>query len=371
MKKLTAIILSALLCLGLLAGCGVTVAQDQASDTPSPEPSEEPATVESDTPDDTALEVPEGELALGFYMTASYDTSYSGSNSASADADGLALAAVGIYAVTINSEGVIVDCKIDAIQCKTNFDAAGQLVTEIGAQNLSKMELGDDYAMRSASGIGAEWFEQVEALENYCIGKTPAEVAGIALDDSGKATDADLIAGITMPLADFIDGVVAACNNARVNGAKEGDTLYLHSDSYLSDSSKSASADADGLAQNDTTAGAYTIAADGTITDIDLDCVQTKINFNASGELTTAEGTTWTTKTDLEYDYNMAGTSPIGKEWFEQTEFFEDYCRGKTVDQIAGISIDAESNHPTETDLITGCTMNVNSFIAVLEKSAA
>ena len=319
----------------------------------------------------TVLEVPEGELAMGFYMTTSYDTSYSGSHAASADGNGLAQANIDIYAVTINSEGVIVDCKIDAIQAKTEFDASGALVTEVGADNPSKMELGDDYAMRAASGIGAEWDEQVIALQNYCIGKTPAEIQGIALDDSGKATDADLIAGITMPLGDFIAGVVAACNNARVNGAKEGDTLYLHSDSYLSDSSAAASADADGLAQNDTTAGAYTIAADGTITDIDLDCVQTKINFNASGELTTEEGTTWTTKTDLDDGYNMRPASPIGAEWDEQTAYFEEYCIGKTVAQVAGISIDAETNHPTEADLITGCTMNVNSFIAVLEKSAA
>ena len=317
----------------------------------------------------STLEVPEGELALGFYMTAAYASGHSGSSSASADGNGLAQANVDIYAVTINSEGVIVDCKIDAIQCKTEFDAAGALVTEIGAQNLSKMELGDDYAMRAASGIGAEWFEQVEALEQYCIGKTPAEVQGIALDDAGKATDADLIAGITMPLGDFISGVVAACNNARVNGAKEGDTLYLQQSSSYSSSCADATADADGLAQVDVTAGAFTLSADGTITDVDLDCVQTKINFNASGELTTEDGTTWTTKTDLEYEYNMVPASPIGKEWFEQTAFFEDYCIGKTVADVAGISIDAETSHPTEADLITGCTMNVNSFIAVLQKS--
>ena len=176
--------------------------------------------------------------------------------------------------------------RIDAIQCKVNFDAAGQLVTEVGTEYLSKMELKDDYAMRSASGIAKEWFEQVEALEAYCIGKTPAEVAGIALDDAGKATDADLIAGITMPLGNFIAGVVGACDKARVNGAKEGDTLYLHSVSAMSDSSKSASEEGDGLAQCDTTAGAYTIAADGTITDIELDCVQTKININTAGEIT-------------------------------------------------------------------------------------
>ena len=111
--------------------------------------------------------------------------------------------------------------------------------------------------------------------------------------------------------------------------------------------------------------------ASGVITDIDLDCVQTKINFNASGELTTAEGTTWETKTALDDDYDMRKASPIGAEWDEQTAFFEEYCVGKTVDQVAGISINPENNHPTEADLITGCTMNVNAFIEVLTKSAA
>ena len=378
MKKMLAIALALMLCLGL-AACGTTVvmvenpeAEEPAEESAAPAVESEALAEESEDPAEEpaeTVEVPEGELALGFYMVAAYAGGHSGSTNATADANGLAQANVDIYAVTIDSNGVIVDCKIDAIQCKTNFDATGALVSEIGAVNLSKMELQDDYAMRGASSISAEWFEQVEALEDYCVGKTPAEVAGIALDDAGKATDADLIAGITMPLADFIDGVVQACNNARVGGAKEGDTLYLESDSYLSDSSAAATADADGLAQCDTTAGAYTISADGVITDIELDCVQTKINFNASGELTTAEGTTWTTKTDLEYEYNMVPASPIGKEWFEQTAFFEDYCRGKTVAEVAGISIDAETSHPTEADLITGCTMNVNSFIAVLQKS--
>ena len=138
-----------------------------------------------------------------------------------------------------------------------------------------------------------------------------------------------------MPLGDFIAGVVGACENARVSGAKEGDTLYMHSVSAMSDSSKSASEEGDGLAQCDTTAGAYTIAADGTITDIELDCVQTKININTAGEITNdQEATAVTTKTDLEYDYDMLKASPIGKEWFEQTNFFEDYCKGKTVDAL-------------------------------------
>ena len=79
-------------------------------------PAEEPA---------ETVEVPEGELALGFYMVAAYAGGHSGSTNATADANGLAQANVDIYAVTIDSNGVIVDCKIDAIQCKTNFDATG------------------------------------------------------------------------------------------------------------------------------------------------------------------------------------------------------------------------------------------------------
>ena len=67
---------------------------------------------------------------MGFNMVANLAFGHSGSSNATADANGLAQANVDIYAVTLNSEGVIVDCKIDAIQCKVNFDAAGQLVTE-------------------------------------------------------------------------------------------------------------------------------------------------------------------------------------------------------------------------------------------------
>ena len=270
MKKMLAIALALMLCLGL-AACGTTVvmvenpeAEEPAEESAAPAVESEAPAEESEAPAEEpaeTVEVPEGELALGFYMVAAYAGGHSGSTNATADANGLAQANVDIYAVTIDSNGVIVDCKIDAIQCKTNFDATGALVSEIGAVNLSKMELQDDYAMRGASSISAEWFEQVEALEDYCVGKTPAEVAGIALDDAGKATDADLIAGITMPLGSFIDGVIGACRNARADGAREGDTLYLHSVSAMSDSSKAATAEADGVAQNDTTAGAYTIDA--------------------------------------------------------------------------------------------------------------
>ena len=82
MKKLTAIALSLLLCVGLLAGCGITVVQY----TPAAPEVEEPTPTEPAGPGEV-VEVPEGELALGFNMVANLAFGHSGSSNASADAD--------------------------------------------------------------------------------------------------------------------------------------------------------------------------------------------------------------------------------------------------------------------------------------------
>ena len=72
MKKLTAIVLTLLLCVGLLAGCGITVVQYTGEGAVSPAPEEE-------TPSGEPVEVPEGELALGFNMVANLAFGHSGS----------------------------------------------------------------------------------------------------------------------------------------------------------------------------------------------------------------------------------------------------------------------------------------------------
>jgi hypothetical protein len=41
-------------------------------------------------------------------------------------------------------------------------------------------------------------FEDAAALADYCVGKTAEEVAAIELDESGHATDADVLAARTI-----------------------------------------------------------------------------------------------------------------------------------------------------------------------------
>lgn len=372
MKKLLAIVLAAILCLGLMAGCGQTTIivnmGDDAEATPETTPeatpeATEPAAENTAAPvvDDTPL--PEGQLKTGLAIVSVVSSS---TKAATADADGLAQADTTFAAVLVDGDGVIQDCLIDCVQTKIAFTASGELVTGIGTSFDSKIVLDDAYDMRKASPIGAEWDEQANFLADYVVGKTIDEVKGIAIDEAGKPTDADITTGCTMNIAEMLDAVANAVANARVLGANVGDTLKLNSAASVAYQSASATAEADGLAQADVTVGAYTLGSDGVITSCYLDCVQAKIGFNAAGEPTTEVGTAFDSKLVLDDAYDMRKASPIGAEWDEQAWFFAEYVTGKTPADVAGIALD-ESTHPTDADITTGCTMAVGAFIAVIK----
>lgn len=137
-------------------------------------------------------------------MNVNAAVSYSSAD-ASADADGNAQADVTVGAYTLDASGVITACYIDCVQAKIAITAAGEVATEAGTSYLTKLELDDDYNMRVASGIGAEWDEQTWFFAEYVVGKTPAEVAAIAIDESGYPQDADVTTGCTMNISALID----------------------------------------------------------------------------------------------------------------------------------------------------------------------
>lgn len=134
--------------------------------------------------------------------------------------------------------------------------------------------------------------------------------------------------------------------------------------------SKSATADAEGQAEANSVIVALTIDSMGKITNCVIDQAQTKANFNASGEVTTALDATFKTKNELGTDYGMLKNSEIGKEWNEQAAAFAQYVVGKTVDEVKGIALD-EEGHPTGSDLTASVSVHVNEFIAAIEKAAA
>lgn len=112
--------------------------------------------------------------------------------------------------VTTDKDGVITGCIIDATQGTVTFDAAGKITADLTAGVKTKRQLGDAYGMKGASAIGKEWFEQAASMEEYVIGKTVAEVEGIAVDGDTKPTDTDLAASVSISIGDYQEAIARA-----------------------------------------------------------------------------------------------------------------------------------------------------------------
>ncbi len=359
MKRLPAIALSLALSLGLLAGCGTTAVVAVPAPTPSAAPTEAPAAQPSSPVDASSGEAVKTGLAL--------ITSVGSSTSASAEGDGLAQADITLVAVTVGEDGVIDDCVIDAIQSKVNFDASGQLITDLSAPVASKNERGDDYGMWKASSIGKEWNEQAQAIADYVVGKTIDQVTGISVTEDGKAGDADLAASVTMSIGGYLEGIQQAVANAQHLGASKGDTLVLTSTTSLTDS-KDATAEEDGLAQAYATVGAITMNGD-TITSMVIDAVQASVNFDTAGQITTDLTAAQPSKNQLGDGYGMRDFSSIGREWYEQAAGFAAYVTGKTPAEVSGIAV-TEDGKAADADLAASVTISIGAFQTLVDKAA-
>lgn len=110
-------------------------------------------------------------------------------------------------AVTLDADGKITSCLIDASQAKCTI-ADGKFTVEKGAF-ITKKELKEDYNMKMASPIGKEWYEQAAAFETWAKGKTAAEIkAGVGEDKA--PSDADLKAGCTIVVSSIAENVAKA-----------------------------------------------------------------------------------------------------------------------------------------------------------------
>lgn len=356
-KRIPALLLAVLLLAMLLAGCGTTVVVGPEGDKPT---ATDPAETQ---PAETQPAGGGAPVKTGLAVVADLGSS----KDASAEGDGLAQSDIVLIAVTVDGDGVIDDCVIDAVQAKIGFDAAGKLTTDLSTTFPSKNELGDDYGMRKASSISKEWNEQMAALADYAVGKKASELKGVAVDETGKAGDADLAASVTLYIGSYVDGIVAAADNAQELGAAKGDRLGLASVTNMS-KSKDASAEGDGLAQAYSTFAAVTFNGD-TVTSCYIDAVQANVNFDTAGKITTDLTASPKTKNQLGDDYGMRKASSIGKEWNEQAAGFCAYVAGKTVSEIKGLAVD-EGGKASDADLAATITVGIGEFQELIEKAA-
>ncbi|MBH1940410.1 hypothetical protein I5677_05800 [Mobilitalea sibirica] len=361
MKKILTLLVSITLVMSLFAACGKKE-EDATTNTPTTAPAAE----DTDTPaaDETDAPAATDEAAkTGLAVITSL-----GKSKDAGEKDGLAQIDSTVVAVLVGADGKILDVDIDTAQTKVNFSAEGKLVTDVNTTYKSKQELGDEYGMRKASSIGKEWNEQADAFAAYVVGKTVEEVTGIALDEEGVVTDADLVASVTMGVDTYIAAIEKAVANAQDLGAKAGDKLGLAIETNIK-KSKDATAEADGLAQAYSTYTALTTDASGKITSAVIDSSQGNVNFSAAGVVTTDLTVAPQTKQELKEAYGMLKNSAIGKEWYEQANAFATYVTGKTVEEVKGIAV--TDGKPSDAELASSVSVTISSFISTIEKAAA
>ena len=342
----------------VLAGCGDKAPQEQpaqespAAMEPGDDPGSEPATGAGGV-----------KTGLGAVI------SIAKSAGATADAAALAQADIVMAAVTLNADGTIANVQIDATQTRINFDAQGQLTTDVSAAPQTKTELGDAYGMKKASGIGKEWYEQIAALEDWMVGKTIDEVMGMQMTD-GVPADADLTSSVTIHVGDYLNAVKKAADNAKDFGVSVTGATKTGLGTVVSIAkSTGATADAAGLAQTDNVMVAVTLDETGKIAGIVIDTAQVRINVDSSGAITTDTSAALQTKNELGDAYGMKNASGIGKEWHEQATALAQWMIGKTVDEVSGMAL--TEGTPADADLASSVTMHVNDYIAALQKAAA
>ena len=145
-------------------------------------------------------------------------------------------------------------------------------------------------------------------------------------------------------------------------GVKTG--MAIVSSTSVSD----ADADADGKAQVDSTAAAVLVGEDGKIISCKLDVAQNKVAVKNDGSFDTTA--TFKSKQELKEDYNMKGTSPIGKEWYEQANAFAEYVVGMTAEEVRAIETNPDAhNGPVDADIAASCTMSVTDFIEAIAQA--
>ena len=113
-----------------------------------------------------------------------------------------------ISATVINADKKVVATAIDTVSFSVSFDTKGVTTDEAKAL-ISKGEQGDNYGMKAYGGAKKEWFEQIDALETLCVGKTADEITALVAADGKGVADVQS-AGCTITITDVVKAVAAS-----------------------------------------------------------------------------------------------------------------------------------------------------------------
>ena len=253
-------------------------------------------------------------------------------------------------AVLLDGDGKIADVELDELETTIGADGTGAV--HLPTDYRTKRQKGADYPLAEASSLKKGWAEQADAFADYLTGRTPEQVSLLKLDNDGKPTDADLLADCTIAVDRYRDAVVKACSNARGLGAAKGDRVSLGVEAVNASSDVTATDDRDVNAEIDISLVALTLDAEGRVTSAVADMAEPALTVASDGGITAPDKVE--TKLEQGDRYGMRGASSLNKEWYEHSEGFCGYLKGKTRAEVAAIPADG-----SDADLMALCTISV------------
>ena len=307
----------------------------------------------------------EAEYKLGMGVVVSTDSS--SDNNAQVDAT--------VATVVTDANGKIVLCRLDCAQNKMDV-TGGQVDT--AATYTTKRDLKYDYNMVKYSDATLEWFEQVENLEKWVVGKTADEIKNIEtrVNEEGYnvAVDEELFASCSISLEAFQEAIVKACNDEKGSTFTAAPGSFTLGVSAISNSTESVSAadseDGNAMVKMYTEFGAAAVGSDGKILAALTDAIQPKITVSAEGEIVSKDYTA--TKRELGDDYNMVKYGNAIAEWDAQAKAFADYTVGMTADEVSAMETTEHNGHDVTVDetLFASCTMDITGMRATIATAA-
>ena len=338
--------IAALCAVAMLAGCSSSTATSTAASTAAASTAATTAAAST------------GSLKVGIGSTTSFST---------VDADGEDDGSIQVattYASVVLDGDTIKYVYFDVAQNKGTFSSTGAITSDASAATPTKKEKGADYGMAKASSIGKEWYEQIDALEQWAVGKTVSDFENMAVttndEGSNVPDDADLKTGCTMGVDAFITAFKAAVENAT---EVDGTIAQVGTGSKTSMKLSDADGEDDGSVQSNVTYAVVALDADGKVLFTQDDVAQDSAKFTSAGVLD-GDATEAKTKMAKGADYGMSKVSQVG-EWFEQNEGFEAWTVGKTSAEISGMATTTNDEGSTVTDdadLKTTTTINITDL---------
>lgn len=114
--------------------------------------------------------------------------------------------------VALDKDNKVLGAFIDTAQNQLNYTSAGYDAANAPVE--SKQVLAGAYGMKEVSSIKKEWNEQADGLTAYLVGKSASDIATVAVDEKGKATDEQLLSTTTISITKYLELLTKAANQA-------------------------------------------------------------------------------------------------------------------------------------------------------------